>query len=63
VKRNDYSRIPVGNGQPNPPWARIRCACPSREARRCYCLRYAPDDTDPKDEVCECACHEVDDDE
>lgn len=40
-----------------------RCACPSREARRCYCLRYAPDDSQPKDEVCECSCHEPDEDD
>lgn len=40
-----------------------RCACPSPDARRCYCLRSAPDDSEPKDEVCECECHEPDEDE
>jgi hypothetical protein len=46
------------------PQRRAKCACPSwTSARQCYCLRYAPDDTEPKDEVCECVCHDEDDDE
>lgn len=37
----------------------MRCGCPSwTSARQCYCLRYAPDDSMPNDEICECACHE-----
>jgi hypothetical protein len=43
------------------PVGQLRCACVSHDARRCYCLRYAPDDSMPKDEVCECSCHEPED--
>lgn len=52
---------PLDEERERSPQERLKCACPSwTAARECCCLRYAPDDSEPKDEACECSCHEED---
>lgn len=46
------------------PQQRIQCACPQwTTPRECNCLRYAPDDSEPKDDVCECPYHDEEDED
>lgn len=41
------------------------CACKSFDAERCYAIRYNLDDDEIEDhaEVCECSCHDKDEDD
>ena len=40
-----------------------RCACPSTDAQECVEVRYGVTDDEARDEPCECACHETDEDD
>lgn len=40
-----------------------RCACPSTDAGECVEMRYGITSDEARDEPCECACHESDEDD